>query len=139
MEFCDQSWNPPILLLNVTIFCAFFAHIRKFGISLESLHFLTFSAKCHECKICAERWSWKIEKRSWKIEKNILQSLWEPCNYKLTERVEKKQNYFMDGPRPRPRAMRCGAYYYVGMWGIQPGSDNLWLVKCSISDRTETY
>ena len=46
----------------------FFADIKKFSISLESLHFPTFSAKFLGCRIRAERGQWKIKKKA--IEKS---------------------------------------------------------------------
>ena len=39
--------------------------------NLESLHFLTLSAKYHEGKIQEEIWSWKITKWSWKSHGKI--------------------------------------------------------------------
>ena len=51
MEFWDQSWNFTTFLPKFYQICAFFADIKKFSKSLESLHIQTFSTICHECKI----------------------------------------------------------------------------------------
>ena len=45
MEFCDQSWNVTTPPPEFVPFCA---NVKKFSISLESLLFLTFSAKCEQ-------------------------------------------------------------------------------------------
>ena len=66
MEFCDKSWNFINIAPDFDQICTFFVDVEKFGISFENQDYLTFSAKCFECKIWAERWSWKIEKPSWK-------------------------------------------------------------------------
>ena len=51
MEFCDSSWSFTIQFYQI---CAFTFYM-KFNSSLNSLHFLTFSAKCPQCKILADR------------------------------------------------------------------------------------
>ena len=57
MEFCDQSWNVDVFVLEFYKICAFFADIGKFTISVENLYSPTLSAKCHHCEISTERWS----------------------------------------------------------------------------------
>ena len=51
MEFCDWSSNYTNFAPELYHICAFFADIKKFSISLQSLYFPAFSAKCRECKI----------------------------------------------------------------------------------------
>ena len=51
--------------------CASFVDVNKFGICLDSPHFLTFSAKCCECKYFEV-----VTEMSWA---KTFQSLWEPC------------------------------------------------------------
>ena len=79
IEFCDQSWNFTDFTPEFYHVCFFFVDIKKLrnlDISLESPHFLTFSAICCQGKIWAEKWLWKIKKWSWGAGK--LQSLLEP-------------------------------------------------------------
>ena len=52
IEFCDQSWNLPILSPNCTIF---FVTTNKLSHDLENPHFWTFSAKCLECEMVIEK------------------------------------------------------------------------------------
>ena len=51
MEFCDQSLIFTNFAPELCHICAIVADIRKFSFGLESLHFLTFSAICHQCKL----------------------------------------------------------------------------------------
>ena len=57
VEFCDQSWNFTNFAPEFYQIC--FADNKKLSVCLESLHFLTFSAKCRKCGLLAEKRSWK--------------------------------------------------------------------------------
>ena len=83
MEFCDQSWNFTNLVPKLCQICIFLVPTKKFSSNLESPHFPMFSAKCLECKIgggggIVRENQEMVKEKSWK---NILSSLWEPCNY----------------------------------------------------------
>ena len=89
MEFYEQSWKftnlaPKLYLISKV----FFAATKKLCIDVESPHFLTFSAKCHEGKIenrdghgKLRNDHGKVMEKSWK---NMLSSLWEPCKVAST-------------------------------------------------------
>ena len=51
MDFSDNSWNFNNFAPELYQTCAFFAGIKTFCISSETLDFPTFSAKCYKCKI----------------------------------------------------------------------------------------
>ena len=48
MEVCDQSWNLTNLAPESYQICTFFATFEKLSIDVGSVHFSTFSAKCHK-------------------------------------------------------------------------------------------
>ena len=65
-----QSWNFTNFVPQFHQICIFVVTAKKLSSNLERLHFLTFSAKCRECKI-RKRWLWKIKKWSWKSHGKI--------------------------------------------------------------------
>ena len=64
MEFSEQAFTHFVPKFDQIL--AFLANINKSSIYLESPHFQTVSTKYNECKIQAERKSWKIKLLSWK-------------------------------------------------------------------------
>ena len=50
MRFCDQSWNFTNFAPELYQICIFSVTNKNLSSNLESLHFLTFSAKRWECK-----------------------------------------------------------------------------------------
>ena len=51
MEFCCQSWNFPNFGHKFYQIGMFFVTIKELSMNVESLHFLTFSAKHSKCKM----------------------------------------------------------------------------------------
>ena len=74
-----QSWNFTNFAPNLYIICIFFDITKKLGSDLESLHFLTFSAKRRKIQNLGEMFMENLEMVIEKSWKNILSSLWEPC------------------------------------------------------------
>ena len=71
-ELCEQSLCFQIVPIP------FLVTTKKLGSDLESLHFLTFSAKHHKCRIKRKMFMENQEivmEKSWT---NIFSSLWEP-------------------------------------------------------------
>ena len=68
MEKSRSPWVLPIMLFSLKL--------RNESVSLGSPHFTVISAKYCECKIWAERRSWKLSGRHGKARKSFLQCQW---------------------------------------------------------------
>ena len=75
MEFCDQSWNYTNFAPKLYQICIFLVTTKKLNSDLESLQFLTFSAKCREWEIGKRNGHGKSRNghgKSWKVMENYL-------------------------------------------------------------------
>ena len=70
-----QSWNFTNFAPSLYLICIFLVTTKKLSSDLETLHFLTFSAKPRKFKIRERDGHRKVIEKS---SKNILSSLWEP-------------------------------------------------------------
>ena len=76
---CDQTWNFTNFAPKIYKICTCFATTKKLTIHVESLHFLTFYAKCHKYKNKKRDGHGKSRNGHGKVMDKYSVKPWEPC------------------------------------------------------------